>query len=238
MKRFILIIIWVCFISITVEAQVNLTLKTGYGTYYMGGVKEFQKAVLSQYGLPGKIVTKFPGYINYRLYLGLPSVTDTYKIYFGYLTTGGRISLSDYSGKWNFDMMENGFQTGAQWSKPIKTTDKFVVSGYVDFGVICSMLNMKEYMRVYDQSGENSQLYFAYGLNVQAGYEVVYKMPHFDIGCYLGAEVDASTNFYMNGNSDYPLGIRENDLIRPSWTGIRTGIQISYSIGKHINAIP
>ncbi len=232
MKRFILIIIWVGFISIAVEAQVNLTLKAGYGTYSMGDVKEFQKAVLSQYGLPGKIVTKFPGYINYRLYLGLPSVTDTYKIYFGYLTTGGRISLSDYSGKWNFDMLMNGFQMGAHWSKPIKTTDKFEVSGYVDFGVICSMLNMIDYMRVYEESVKNSQLYFAYGLNVQPGLEAVYKMSRFDIGCYMGLEIDMSTNFYMNGDPDYTLGIRENDLTRSSWTGIRTGIQISHTFGK------
>ena len=233
MKKNFLLISLFLILSYSINAQVSLNLKVGYGTYWMGDVKEFQKAVLSQYGLPGKIVTKFPGYINYRLYLGLPSVTHTYKIYFGYLTTGGRISLSDYSGKWNFDMLMNGFQTGAQWSKPIKTTDKFQVSGYVDFGVICSMLNMIDYMRIYEESVKNSQLYFAYGLNVQAGYQAVYKMPHFDIGCYLGLEVDASTNFYMNGNSDYPLGIRQSDLTRPSWTGIRTGIQISYSIGKH-----
>ncbi len=233
MKKSLFLIFFFLILSYSITAQVNLTLKAGYGTYSMGDVKEFQKAVLSQYGLPGKIVTKFPGYINYRLYLGLPSVTDTYKIYFGYLTTGGRISLSDYSGKWNFDMLMNGFQMGVHWSKPIKTTDKFEVSGYVDFGVICSMLNMIDYMRVYEESVKNSQLYFAYGLNVQPGLEAVYKMSRFDIGCYMGLEIDMSTNFYMNGDPDYTLGIRENDLTRSSWSGIRTGIQISYAFGKH-----
>ncbi len=233
MKRFILIIIWAGFISIAVEAQVSLTLKAGYGTYYMGDVKEFQKAAQGQSALPGKIVTKFPGYINYRLYMGLPSKLDKFGFYLGYLTTGGRISIADYSGKWNYDMLLNGFQAGAHWSQPIKTINKFQIDGFVDFGVICSMLNMIDYIRVNEESAQNSQLFFAYGLNVQPGFEAVYKMSNFDIGCYMGLEIDMSTNFYLNGDPDYTLGIRENNYTGPSWTGIRTGIQVSYSIGKH-----
>ena len=233
MKKNLFLISFFLILSYSITAQVSLTLKAGYGTYYMGGVKEFQKAALSQSALPGKIVTKFPGYINYRLYMGLPSKIDKFEFYLGYLTTGGRISLADYSGKWNYDMLLNGFQAGAHWSQPIKTINKFQIDGFVDFGVICSMLNMTDYIRVYEESAQNSQLFFAYGLNVQPGFEAVYKMSHFDIGCYLGLEIDMSTNFYLNGDSDYILGIRENNYTRPSWTGIRTGIQVSYTLGKH-----
>ncbi len=211
MKKNLFLIFLFSILSYSITAQVSLTLKAGYGTYYMGDVKEFQKAALGQSSLPG----------------------NTYKIYFGYLTTGGRISLADYSGKWNYDMLLNGFQTGVHWSQPIKTINKFHIDGFVDFGVICSMLNMIDYIRVYEESAQNSQLFFAYGLNVQPGFEAVYKMSHFDIGCYLGLEIDMSTNFYLNGNSDYILGIRDNNYTGPSWTGIRTGIQISYTLGKH-----
>lgn len=215
-----------------IHAQISLSYRLGYGTYRMQSVSEFQEYILSSGTLPGQIVEQFPGYLNHRIYLGLPARLPRYKAYLGYLTTGGRISLVDYSGKWNFDMLLNGFQSGLHWESLVKTIKKIELKGYLDFGATFTTVNIKEYMKVWDQDSQQSQLFFAYGIDGQGGFEASYKLPFIDIGCYLGYEQDFSIPFYVEGDNQANLGISQTNLTHPGWAGLRTGISLCYTFGK------
>lgn len=230
-KRAVIFFCAVC-LSLAIHAQVSLGYKLGYGTYRMQSVAEFQQYVLDIYGLPGQIVTQFPRYLNYRLYLGFPSRLPQYKAYLGYVTTGGRISLVDYSGKWNYDMLLNGFQAGLRWETQLKMMKKIELKCYLDFGVTTSILNLKEYIRVWDEESRQSQQFFAYGLDGEFGFEACYKLPFIDIRCNLGYEQDISTPFYLDGNYQAKLGISQTSYTHPSWAGLRAGISVGYTFGK------
>ena len=232
MKNTALIILLSVCLSLQIHAQVSLGYRLGYGTYKMQSVAEFQEYVLHTSILPGQIVEQFPGYLNHRLYLGLPSRWPQYKAYLGYVTTGGRISLVDYSGKWNFDMLLNGFQAGLHWESQVKMIKKVELKGYLDFGATITTLNMHEYMKVWDEESQQSELFIAYGLDIQGGFEACYKLSFIDIGCYLGYEQDISTAFHVEGNRDARLGISNSNLTHPGWAGLRTGISVSYTFGK------
>jgi hypothetical protein len=232
MKKIVIIFFCTVCLSSTLHAQVSLGYKLGYGTYRMQSVAEFQQYVLDGSDLPGEIVEQFPGYLNHRLYLGLPSRWPQYKAYLGYVTTAGRISLVDYSGKWNFDMLLNGFQAGLHWESAMKMMKKIELKCYLDFGATTSTLNMYEYIKVWDEESQQSQLFIAYGLDIQGGFEAFYKLPFINIGCYLGYEQDFSTAFHVEGNRDAKLGISDSNLTHPGWAGLRTGMSISYTFGK------
>jgi hypothetical protein len=232
MKRYILIIFLSVIFPFVIFAQLSLDYKLGYGTYQMKSVAEFQQYILKSSDLPGKIVEEFPGYMNHRLYIGMPARWPHYKVYLGYETTGGRISLVDYSGKWNFDMMLNGFQGGIHMETPLTKPKKIEFNGYLDLGVNTTMLNLIEYYKVWDEDTEQSQLFFAYGMDAQAGFEARYNFTLFDLGCYLGYELSISTPFYLDGDYSYRLGTTQDELTKPNWSGVRAGVVANYTFGK------
>ena len=233
MKKYLFILFLLFSLYSAISAQVIITYHVGYGSYKMKSLKEFQQFVLEDRALPGQIVEQFPGYINQRLYIGIQQHPN-YKIYMGYLTTGGRISLSDYSGKWNFDMLVNGLQGGFHGEIPFLKTNKVEFSGYLDLGVNFSKLELKEYIKVFDEVLTQTERFTAIGFNLQPGLSVCYKIfPMLKAGCYLGYEQSVSEPFNEAGSSKAQLGISQDNLTSPDWSGIRTGIQISYTLGKH-----
>lgn len=84
-----------------VNAQVSLNYRPGYGTYLMTNLSFLQERILSKSELPAKITAQFPGYINHKLMIHFPGLGEDNSLFLGYVTTGGRISLTDYSGKWH-----------------------------------------------------------------------------------------------------------------------------------------
>jgi len=232
MKKSLIIIFLSVVCTSVVQAQLSLNYRLGYGTYRMKSVSEFQDYILKESGLPAQIVEQFPGYLNHRLYFGMTENWPHYKVYLGYVTTGGRISLVDYTGKWNFDMLLNGFQAGFHMETPLNKNQKIELKGYIDLGVTTTMLNINEYLKLYDEESEQSQLFFAYGFDFQLGLELCCKFPVIDVGCYLGYEQDFSTPFYLDGDYEIQLGTSQNDLVHPGWAGLRTGISATYTFGR------
>jgi hypothetical protein len=231
MKK-VLILIFSVSLVVSLQAQISFEYRLGYGTYQMKSVTKFQNYILEESGLPGQIVNQFPGYINHKIYLGLPSKWPQYKMYLGYVTTGGRISLADYSGKWNFDMLLNGFQLGLHWESPHKMLKKIEMSAYLDFGTTISVLNLIDNMEVWDEQTEQSQQFFANSLDGEAGIQAFYKLLFFGFGCYLGYEQDVSIPFYLDGDYQTKLGISDSNLTHPGWAGLRCGISMTYSFGR------
>lgn len=232
MKKGLIVSLILINLSVVLQAQVSLGYRLGYGTYRMQSVAEFQQFVLDDSDLPAQIVEQFPGYLNHRLYIGLPYRWPKYKIYLGYVTTGGRISLVDYSGKWNFDMLLNGFQAGIHWESQVKMMKKIELKGYLDFGTTFTTLEIQEYMKVWDEDSQQSQFFAANGIDIQGGFEACYKLPFMELGCYLGYEQDISSAFHVKGNGDAKLGITDSNLTHPGWAGVRTGISATYIFGR------
>jgi len=231
MKRVILILSMLnCFATVLI-AQVMITYHAGYGSYKMKSMAEFQQYIFDDRALPGQIVSQFPGYLNHRLYFGIQQHPN-YMVYLGYLTTGGRISLSDYSGKWNFDMLVNGFQGGFHGELPFLRINKVEFSGNLDLGITFSKLELKEYIKLFEEELEQTDHFTAIGFSLQPWLSVCYKIfPKVDLGCYWGYEQNVSQPFKA-GISKAQLGVSRDNLTSPDWSGIRTGIQIGYSFGK------
>jgi len=206
--------------------------QAGYGTYTMRSLSDYQEFVLKESNLPAEIVTQFPGYFNHKLIIGLPFQSKINKIYFGYLTTAGRISLTDYSGKWLFDQKLNGFQIGSKVDLPIKQVRDFELTGYLDFGFTTTFMELYQYLSIGEQVAEESYTFVGYGINIQPGLKISFIQPRYSLGAFLGYEQDFARPFFKKGSPDVKLGTSSQNLVKPEWSGLRTGLEIHFRFGK------
>ena len=232
MKTIFLILLFAINLPIITRAQFSVAYQAGYGTYSMRSLSDYQEYVLKESNLPAEIVTQFPGYINHKLIFGFPIHSKINKIYFGYLTTAGRISLTDYSGKWLFDQKLNGFQIGSKVDLPIKQLKDFELTGYLDFGFTTTFMELYQYLNIGDQEDEESFTFIGYGINIQPGLQIKFIRPQYSVGAFLGYEQDFAKPFFEKGNPDAKLGTSSQNLAKPDWSGLRTGLEIYYKFGK------
>ena len=213
-------------------AQFSLAYQAGYGTYRMKSLSDYQQYALENAVFPAEIVTQFPGYINHKVIFGLPFHSPINQIYIGYLTTAGRISLTDYSGKWLFDQTLNGFQIGSKVSYPFKQFNDFELTGYLDFGITTTFLKLYQYLNIADEKFEESYTFIGYGVNFQPGLQLSFVRPKYSFGAFWGYEQDFAKPFYEKGSPDSKLGTSAQNLVKPDWSGLRTGLEIFYKFGK------
>ncbi|MBK6964080.1 MAG: hypothetical protein IPH20_09045 [Bacteroidales bacterium] len=198
MRKPILIILLILCVS-GVKSQVSLSYRPGYGTYMFTNLRQFQEDILSESEFPAEIVTQFPGYINHKIFVGFPSLSGGNGLFLGYVTTGGRISLTDYSGKWLFDMELNGFKAGYHKEFPAKESGNFSINTYLDFGTTLTYMNMIEYLKIGDEEVEESYLFIGHGIDIEPGVTAMIKRKAFNIGIFVGYELSLSLPFYQKG---------------------------------------
>ncbi len=237
MKVRVFLIFLAC-LPLALKAQISFSYRAGYGTYAMKRLGEYQEYMLQNCGLPAKIVTQFPGYINHRLLIGFPSRSKRLKVYLGYLSTGGRISLSDYSGKYRIDMELSGFQAGIHFDLPGEQFDHFDLQPYIDLGSTTTLLRIKQSLIIAEQEQSESLLFAGHGADIQPGLVMSYKCPRYSIGAFFAYEKHVAMAFYEKGSPGVKLGISSDNLAVPDWSGIRGGIELCYVLGRLPATLP
>ena len=214
-----------------VNAQVSLNYRPGYGTYLMTNLSFLQERILAKSELPAKITAQFPGYFNHKLMIHLPKLGEDNSLFLGYVTTGGRISLTDYSGKWHFDMKLNGIKAGLHKEFPFQKFNRFNIKTYFDFGTTLTYMKVTELIEIEDEKISASDLFVGHGIDFEPGFLIKMEQPRFNIGLFCGFELDIAMAFYKRGAFRGKLQ-GGNRPVRPNWSGLRTGLQIDLKFRK------
>jgi len=229
MKKAIFLFILYWIINSAAFSQTNLSYYTGYGIFMQSSLKDFQDKNIELSGLPAKAVERFPGFITHKVYFSFSNKTGKqYTFYAGFLSTGGRISLTDYSGKWVFDMPLQGYQLGMRNEYNIKELKNLKLRMYFDYGATFSSLKLKNHLVVGEEKFDESMNFTGLSLNCQPGFLVKTDFKKFSIGLQTGMEVDLGMSFFEAGYFKNKLGFSRETAVRPEWTGLRTGILFSY----------
>jgi len=225
-----------CIVTIigTLPAQVNVSGRIGLGSYSMSGLKISQEKRIESLGeIPAKIVTNFPPYINYKAFISFPGSDNRtrFRFYYGFQTTGSRISLADYSGNLTMDMVVNGHMAGAEIeafsTRVLKIID---IRGYLCLGATTTILKMKDHLEVGEEKQDESYTFYAHGVDLEPGLRATYKYKRLEFGLSVGYFQDVSGYFYIKGNRKVKLGYDSEHFIRPEWAGFRTGIEVSINL--------
>ena len=192
----------------------SLDYSLGYGTYQLDEVKAMQDMVLesNRYGL--KETDYFSGHITHTLALGYATEYHHFGSNISYLTTGGRLHRSDYSGSYTIDMIMNGYRLGVFYRNYLNTGfSPLHIYLQISPGVLFSNLRMEEKAYIYHESAKESNTLKSIGIYIEPTIGVTYRLTdwlRFSLGG--GYEMDFSGTLKSSG---------QKTQIKAHWNGLR-----------------
>jgi len=236
MKKYILTLLLSIIMVSGAKAQFSVSYSAGYGDYKMNDMKDMMRSMLSsalsEYPqIPFAIVDNFPGYLNHTFDLSYKAGRHEAGIRFSYLTTGGKVAYSDYTGEYSGELTLNGYRIGLNYRFyiPVAETGK---SGSVSLfaemspGITFSNLKSNEYMRIFTHYSKASE-------------ELDMKANGISLLPQVGAKwfITPLIGIHIGGGYDFQLGSRlkyqkQKTYIKSDWTGFRFSGGISFTFGR------
>jgi hypothetical protein len=232
MKKHITLIFFALIVALSGHAQIRISYSVGYGTYKMDDMHKLLDASLSSIQIqlpPGVGITdKFPGYITHSLDATYYLKRHELGVKGTYMTTGGKVAYSDYSGKYYEKLTLNGFRVGALYRfyflKTHIGTLPFSLYGEVSPAITFTSLKYKALLSLpkYEISESNEEDPIS---TKEMGYSV---QP------LIGGQLFLTHNifFSLSAGYDFEFGSKlstTNNMLRADWTGLRVNIGVGYS---------
>lgn len=142
-----------------VFSKFEYAFTTGYGSYLMSDLIAVQKVLSGQIPLNVQLTTQFPPYVNYSFRYGERNGDGGFAgIKAGFMSTGARSSIADYSGYYYSDINCQAIHTGYYQRKRIKKYHFMKIpfeTGYQwDISMIYSIVTLKENLKIYGLDDE------------------------------------------------------------------------------------
>lgn len=222
--------------SITLKAQDFLIgMGGGGGTFEMNSTKAFNQTIVSLLPFKPVLTDNFPPYFFYKsealycfpknLAIGINLSTTS---------TGSRLTLSDYSGKYTFDNVQKGLFTGIKllFGKAPGQTNGINFS--LEGGVAFSNMTAKEDLKIYGDSTENKMDLRAMGIYIQPGicyFRIINSKLR--LSANLSYYYSIEKGYHLPGSKDQRLiNTSTNEPVKPQWDGIRLGITAYWMLRK------
>ncbi|MDL2304343.1 hypothetical protein LJC72_03270 [Bacteroides sp. OttesenSCG-928-D19] len=189
MKKYILTIVLALTMGTALKAQFSIGYSVGYGTYSMSEMKElldeFKFAFISPDGWghtvfshENAVVDNFPGYVNHQLEVAYRFKQHEFGAKVHYMTTGGKVSVADYSGEISSELTMNGFKEEIFYryyllQKPQK------INYYLDIalGLVYNELKAKDKIVLYDVMNEKQTARFhGFNASITPAVGICYKL--------------------------------------------------------------
>lgn len=232
MKKYISLVFIALIVTITANAQVKASYSIGYGDYVMSDMNEILDASLRsiQSQLPAgvRITDNFPGYITHNIDASYQIKRHEFGLKGTYMTTGGKIAYSDYSGEYYEKLTLNGYRVGAMYRFHFVKSKlgSFPLSLYGELSPAVTFTNLKF----------NALLSLPdYDINETNTEDIVStKETGFSIQPLIGAQLFMTRNIFvtMSGGYNFELGSylsTTNDRYRADWSGLRVNGGVGFS---------
>jgi len=240
MKKLILFIfiLLTCIVS-TQGRNTKFEFQIGVGTYNMSDLKDLNEAIPATQLFNTEIVSNFPPYLYWR-----PSLTFyTGKMAFGFFlnlqSTGSRVSASDYSGEYCFDMRIKGYGPGLNVAYNISEFSGFQVWGNLALGFNYTSMNMKEYFEFLETTYTDEKIKLnAYNGFIEPGIRVDYKLNNIPLHLLKPCSlfINLGFQFQLLGKPLYyqkPENVYQDSwgyTLNPDWSGLRIALGLSVPI--------
>ncbi len=209
--------------------------QTGLEFCGMSDLTDINLTVKSTIPFDTKLLADFPGYWYYQPMFKIAFEKFSAGIEYSFNSTGSRLSGTDYSGEYLFDMRVRKKSPGlfAEYSFPSQKGISYrLVSGA---GVMFSSLQIDENLIVNDiQIIDDSYGFRSINYYLQPGFKTIYAWNLFEF------EIN-STFLFQIGRGAFHRETDKNQLfvnqatgrpVKPGWTGFKIGISVNYIIGK------
>ena len=203
-------------------SNVALQYGLGYGSFKLEDIKTIQgrvKNTMSQYG--ARITENFPNYFIQSVAFGLIVGQHHTGIRGSFLTTGGRVHVSDYSGEYKADMLLSGVRFGLFYRYYIPNNSQwFNIYLQIESGILSSNLKMNEKLVLGSRKIlEENFTFKSKGAYFEPSIGVCFKplnWLHLSLGG--GYEIDTGGKMKLSSNNN-KYTYRGDDKI--NWNGFR-----------------
>jgi hypothetical protein len=236
MKSRVLILLIFFISQIAVAQSIKIGLNTGYGTYQMKDLKEFQSDAAEYYKeFNIEEVQQFPGYINYSASLEYSFGTkNLIGLNAAYVTTGGRNHVADYTGEYYLNMPVYAYSLGMQYRRVVTTINKFDLYAQVRGGISFSTLEINESFTIHQVDSTSSSFAFVnHSFFAEPSVGTFYALgKDFSINFSLGYQIDTKSKLYYKDNKEETFLGFDGKPIYTNWSGLRIVLGLSYDLFK------
>ena len=236
MKNYLKIILILLLAQTSAGQNFKIGLNTGYGTYKMEDLKQFQSDAAEYYSMLNvEEVQQFPGYFNYSASVEYSlSRSNLIGINAGYYTTGGRNHVADYSGEYYMNIPIHAYSLGLQYRNVFMTFNKFDLYAQIKGGILFSALSINESFAIHkfdSISSSYTMVNNSYFCEPSAG--VFYSLgKSFSANFSLGYQFDFKDKLHYKDNKDQVLTNDDDEPVYSDWSGFRIVLGLSYDIFK------
>lgn len=224
MKKYIAAALLALSTIMAANAQISIAYSVGYGDYRMDDMQHLLDISLSSLKphlpLGVRITDRFPGYITHNIDAAYRLKRHEIGLKGTYMTTGGKIAYSDYSGRYYEKLTLNGFRLGMMYRFHFVKTQignlPLSFYGEISPAVTFTDLAYKTLLELPD--------YDVHETNPNDN--VSTKETGFSIQPLIAAQLLLTRNFFIScsGGYDFEFGAKlstTNNMLRVDWSGFR-----------------
>ncbi len=211
--------------------ELHLSFETGLGSYKMRDFKTLNDMDLRSLPFEAKITEDFPMFWYYKpsFLVAISKVFST-GIVWTYQSAGSRISREDYSGEYLFDTRIKASSPGLVLQMNYQV-NKLEFSFFNEAGVEFSKIEMKEYLNVNAEIYNEVYNFKSLNFYEKPGLKISYPISDFTLGLICAYSIDFIRRpISLKGSGDISLSFPDDRQVTADWTGLRTGIFITYKL--------
>lgn len=217
--------------------DISWSINAVYGSYQMKSMKDFQEElyndVVSSINVPFKITDNFPGFIGYEI--SAEKQLDN-KLFVGFklamMSTGGRISYADYSGKYSIDNKLQNYEGRGVIGTTVHKSKKLLLNISGHLGISLTNHELSSSLKLFNQTTQDySYKFSSLNLVLAAGSELRYfVLKKIFINVQARYDVHLSGKLNYKENSNAYLQNNEGNAVKSDWSGVRGGVGIGMKL--------
>lgn len=228
MKKLYALLLVCCLAFSPLKAGCDFEFESGLATFDMTALKDLNQDILNGLPFDAKIISNFEPWVYWKPSISVHDDWRYYGLTYSFQSSGSRISVRDYSGKYRMDMRVQsnniGGFVGAKWVNQ----KYFQLQARLEAGVISSKFSMSEYFELQGY-GSTSDAMDAIGVDAYAtpSLRFYYGIKPLAIFLNLGYQLQLDNAALFVGTRDYSLSNNNGGKLNANWSGLRLGLGLS-----------
>ena len=208
----------------------GIGLSTGFASFSMKDLKEYQAESHGNFTPEGKIVKSFPAYWMGSFHVSYIDSIKFFDLSVGRTSTGGRLSYSDYSGEYSHDLTVVMVYSAASAGFRVGRIKKWNIFASAQVLAYSNLLKQRYREEIYDVYSDDYTIqYTSINLALAPGFEL-----HRHFGSHLvlrqqtSYEIHIPGKLFLKDDFDYELTNEAGDNVKVQAQGFRIKIGLVY----------
>lgn len=214
------------------QDQFRVEVRPGLGTFSMDQLKDLLQFQNANNGIDSKVTEEFPAYYTFAVSV---SAEFFQNIRFGlsidYMSTGGRVHYSDFSGEFSIKHLVNSVQYAAIAEFVKRQSELFEFSLGLQFALINTSLDFENRLAIGTLVTNSFEALKSLGIGVQPQFRTLFHLNSwFYTGLSLGYQIDLKGKLHLEGEPEAFLIDLNGENIRSNWSGFRGSLIFGFQL--------